>query len=115
MNRGTPPTARNARTGELTPPGVTAEALSKSAADCSVCAGTPDILPDRPRGPVGRAVRITRVDRAQGVHRRFVTRQYGYPVTARTRSRPARNPRNGADVRPITTATGKTQRLSAAW
>src|SRR5919197_5152920 len=32
MNRGVPPTARNARTGELTPPGVTTEARSNS--DC---------------------------------------------------------------------------------
>ena len=33
MNRGVPPTARNARTGLLTPPGVTSSARSKSAAD----------------------------------------------------------------------------------
>src|SRR3984957_7207640 len=31
MKRGTPPTARKARTGELTPPGITAHAASKSA------------------------------------------------------------------------------------
>ena len=36
MKRGTPPTARNARTGELTPPGVTAEAWSNSAVDRAV-------------------------------------------------------------------------------
>src|SRR3954451_18623038 len=33
MNRGVPPTALNARTGELTPPGVTPRARSKSAAE----------------------------------------------------------------------------------
>src|SRR4051812_1531303 len=32
MNRGVPPTARKARTGELTPPGITRLARSKSAA-----------------------------------------------------------------------------------
>src|SRR6187551_3803699 len=32
MKRGVPPTARNARTGELTPPGMTLCARSKSAA-----------------------------------------------------------------------------------
>ena len=36
MKRGVPPTALNARTGELTPPGVTACARSKSAADSRV-------------------------------------------------------------------------------
>ena len=36
MKRGVPPTARNARTGELTPPGVTRGARSNSAADCVV-------------------------------------------------------------------------------
>src|SRR4051812_38819194 len=33
MNRGVPPTARNARTGEFTPPGMTARARSKRAAE----------------------------------------------------------------------------------
>ncbi len=36
MKRGVPPTALNARTGEFTPPGVTACARSKSAADRAV-------------------------------------------------------------------------------
>jgi hypothetical protein len=31
MNRGVPPTARNARTGEFTPPGVTVDARAYSA------------------------------------------------------------------------------------
>jgi len=39
MNRGVPPTARKARTGELTPPGVPARARSKSAADPGASAG----------------------------------------------------------------------------
>src|SRR5215218_4959310 len=33
MKRGVPPTALNARTGEFTPPGVTARARSKSSSD----------------------------------------------------------------------------------
>jgi hypothetical protein len=33
MNRGVPPTDRNARTGELTPPGVTVVARSNSSRD----------------------------------------------------------------------------------
>jgi hypothetical protein len=36
MNRGVPPTALNARTGEFTPPGVTARARSNQAADSAV-------------------------------------------------------------------------------
>src|SRR5437868_15289736 len=32
MKRGVPPTARKARTGELTPPGITCSARSKSCA-----------------------------------------------------------------------------------
>ncbi len=39
MNRGVPPTARNARTGEFTPPGVTASARSNSAADSGASYG----------------------------------------------------------------------------
>ena len=39
MKRGVPPTAVNARTGEFTPPGVTARARSKSAALASVLVG----------------------------------------------------------------------------
>src|SRR6476619_15301 len=37
MKRGVPPTDRNARTGELTPPGVTARARSKRAALAVSC------------------------------------------------------------------------------
>ncbi|GEB58474.1 hypothetical protein GCM10017674_45490 [Streptomyces gardneri] len=33
MNRGVPPTARKARTGEFTPPGVTRDARSKSVCE----------------------------------------------------------------------------------
>src|SRR5690625_3517950 len=47
MNRGVPPTAANARTGEFTPPGVTAQACSNNRADaaaavpvCPVCMAT---------------------------------------------------------------------------
>src|SRR5699024_9783366 len=36
MNGGTPPTARNARTGLFTPPGMTLRAASNAAADFSV-------------------------------------------------------------------------------
>jgi hypothetical protein len=66
MNRGTPPTARNARTGELTPPGVTAEALSKSAADFSVVSGTAAILPDPPAGSAGGQGRSARITETRG-------------------------------------------------
>src|SRR5699024_12776166 len=37
MKRGVPPTEPNARTGEFTPPGVTARAPSKRRAELSVC------------------------------------------------------------------------------
>src|SRR5436190_19463479 len=41
MKRGMPPTPRNARTGELTPPGIRSSARVKSCADLSFCsAGT---------------------------------------------------------------------------
>ena len=39
MKRGVPPTARKARTGEFTPPGVTASARSNSAADSGASKG----------------------------------------------------------------------------
>src|SRR4051794_27949606 len=39
MNRGVPPTARKARTGELTPPGVTRPARSNSCADTGASYG----------------------------------------------------------------------------
>ena len=40
MKRGVPPTALNARTGEFTPPGVTAFARANSASEVSVAEGT---------------------------------------------------------------------------
>src|SRR4051812_37870527 len=40
MNRGVPPTAPNARTGELTPPGVTASARANSASEAGVVTGS---------------------------------------------------------------------------
>jgi hypothetical protein len=46
MNRGTPPTARNARTGEFTPPGVTSEARRNRSEECCVEADTAPILTD---------------------------------------------------------------------
>src|SRR5579864_2080809 len=36
MNRGSPPTERNARTGEFTPPGIMLSALNWRRRDCSV-------------------------------------------------------------------------------
>src|SRR5579884_2237174 len=39
MNRGTPPTGPNARTGEFTPPGVTSTARANSSADRSSVTG----------------------------------------------------------------------------
>src|SRR4051794_17634846 len=45
MNRGVPPTARNARTGELTPPGVTALARSNRATDAGAAASR-SVMPD---------------------------------------------------------------------
>src|SRR3954454_10973779 len=44
MNRGVPPTALNARTGEFTPPGVTARARANSAADPGVDSGVTRLL-----------------------------------------------------------------------
>jgi hypothetical protein len=40
MKRGVPPTALNARTGEFTPPGMTAQASSNSFAETSVRTST---------------------------------------------------------------------------
>ena len=60
MKRGVPPTALNARTGEFTPPGVTAWARSKSARwkrgrDWRVVTG---LLSRRPQGRDDSAVRV---------------------------------------------------------
>ena len=52
MKRGVPPTALKARTGELTPPGVTARARANRASEAAVCrvsAGSPAHCPQRPR------------------------------------------------------------------
>jgi hypothetical protein len=68
MNRGVPPTALNARTGEFTPPGVTARARSNKEADSGVAdpgvAGTPAFSPvaaaDHESGlPANRVVHVT--------------------------------------------------------
>src|SRR5664279_2122793 len=50
MNRGVPPTDRKARTGEFTPPGVTARARANSAALAGTCSAATSVA-----GP-GRAV-----------------------------------------------------------
>src|SRR3954454_15061963 len=55
MNRGVPPTALKARTGEFTPPGVTARARSNSAAERAGPADdgavTGSLSPSGPTGP----------------------------------------------------------------
>ena len=53
MKRGVPPTARNARTGELTPPGVTRRARSKSACEAGASYGwvTGPVSQSRPVRP----------------------------------------------------------------
>src|SRR5689334_14478784 len=70
MNRGVPPTARNARTGELTPPGTMAEARSKRPWETGASSGygTPSaryvvvtaapILSAAPAGVIKRVVRV---------------------------------------------------------
>jgi hypothetical protein len=59
MNRGVPPTLVNARTGELTPPGITAGRARTGRAETSVPNGPPTVVDvqgtDRPP-PVGRHV-----------------------------------------------------------
>ncbi len=47
MKRGVPPTALKARTGELTPPGVTARARSSSAAEVEMSGSTSAFSPAR--------------------------------------------------------------------
>src|SRR4051794_29687545 len=54
MNRGVPPTAPNARTGEFTPPGVTCSARANHCADSST-AGTSTSSQDAHGTLVGRA------------------------------------------------------------
>src|SRR5690606_11042809 len=56
MNGGTPPTARNARTGLLTPPGITLRAASNAAAD--FCVDRDDVVSLMDMAPVfGDALR----------------------------------------------------------
>ena len=45
MNRGVPPTAVKARTGEFTPPGMTAQASSNSCAEVRTRASAWSVLP----------------------------------------------------------------------
>src|ERR1700730_14318004 len=50
INRGSPPTARNARTGEFTPPGIMLSARCCKRRDCSVLRDVVDgIRSSRPR------------------------------------------------------------------
>ena len=59
MKRGVPPTALKARTGEFTPPGVTARARSKRAPDAAVRAvavgGHTPIVPEAANRPGSRS------------------------------------------------------------
>src|SRR5215213_3948247 len=48
MNRGVPPTDRNARTGEFTPPGVTVRARSKAASLRTVAAAGRTVISSAP-------------------------------------------------------------------
>src|SRR5690606_7297225 len=70
MNRGVPPTAANARTGEFTPPGVAAVARSNQDLDCSTAPLTSASLPKTPRhASAGQAGR----DERRLLHRRVRT------------------------------------------
>ena len=94
MNRGVPPTARKARTGEFTPPGMTCWARSNNAAD----AGTSLIRPSvkrasarrsRPRLPgaqTGTAAARVRQDRRMDIAERRSGHRWG--VRARPGHRP---------------------------
>jgi hypothetical protein len=53
MNRGVPPTARNARTGEFTPPGVTIRARSNRACEVSMELTRRFSQPNRPARDAG--------------------------------------------------------------
>src|ERR1700691_5060133 len=67
MNRGTPPTAPNARTGEFTPPGVTSRARAKSTSLRSATlglAGVDEVL-KRPQR-VRQRVLLRRAEPARG-------------------------------------------------
>src|SRR5579863_4703235 len=67
MNRGTPPTAPNARTGEFTPPGVTARARANNRSLRSATlafAGVDEVL-EQSQG-IGERVLARRAEPARG-------------------------------------------------
>src|ERR1700688_2156827 len=61
MNRGSPPTERNARTGEFTPPGIMLSALSCKRRDCSVLCEVVDGIESSQHGEI----RCQKIDRLQ--------------------------------------------------
>src|SRR5579862_1144580 len=52
INRGSPPTERNARTGEFTPPGIMLSALNWRRRDCSVLCDVVDGIESSRHGEV---------------------------------------------------------------
>src|SRR3954447_24796845 len=80
MNRGVPPTARKARTGELTPPGTMAEARSNRAWETGASSGygrpsaryeVVTAAPILSAAPSWRPKRVLRVARASYQHVRY--------------------------------------------
>src|SRR5579864_2888110 len=61
MNRGSPPTERNARTGEFTPPGIMLSALNWSRRDCSVFCDVVDGI----ESSLNREIRCQQIERLQ--------------------------------------------------
>jgi hypothetical protein len=55
MKRGVPPTARNARTGEFTPPGITRWARSNNSAEIGASLTSLSLQPDGQQGVTGTA------------------------------------------------------------
>src|SRR5579864_7212183 len=61
MNRGSPPTERNARTGEFTPPGIMLSALNWRRRDCSVLCEVVDGIESSQHGEI----RCQQIERLQ--------------------------------------------------
>src|SRR5246500_4905047 len=81
MKRGVPPTAVKARTGEFTPPGMTAQASSNRAAEVLTAAAAWSVLPMTTSVPASMR-RSTTGCKSRLRHNRLVTRQMAVDVAS---------------------------------
>src|ERR1039458_6786854 len=97
INRGSPPTERNARTGEFTPPGIMLSALNWRRRDCSVLRDGVDGIESSRRGEIrcqqieplqATTIAARRSQNSSDIHRSAIPLQHG-DSTVESSSRPS--------------------------